>query len=211
MKKYDYILCDLDGTLLDDSGRHYQCYCDIVKKFGGICVSKEHYWELKRNMVKRTVLLEETDFQGEYEDFAKSWIEWIEQDSYLEYEVAKHKLMECLAELKMQSNHLLLVTMRQNKDALMRQLDRMGITSYFERICSVSPLKEKTKSEVVGPIESNKILVIGDSEADEALAQEKNAQFIGMTDGLREKKFLHADYYCNNLIDLIEFLQRPLS
>lgn len=210
---FNYILCDLDGTLLDDSERHYRCYCDIVARYGGECVTKERYWELKRNKIKRTVLLEETKFKGQYEQYANDWVRDIESDVYLKLERPKEKMVECLKMLKAQTKQLYLVTMRQNRKTLLRQLDNLEMTDYFDKICCVSPLKEKTKSEVVGNLYTNQekngetgILVIGDSEADEALARAKNAQFIGMTDGLRRSCYLNADVYCNNLDEVIEFL-----
>lgn len=210
---FNYILCDLDGTLLDDSERHYRCYCDIVARYGGECVTKERYWELKRNKIKRTVLLEETKFKGQYEQYANDWVRDIESDVYLKLEQPKEKMVECLRLLKAQTKQLYLVTMRQNRKTLLRQLDNLKMTDYFDKICCVSPLGEKTKSEVIGDLYANQekneetgILVIGDSEADEALARDKNAQFIGMTDGLRKSCYLNADVYCNNLDEVIEFL-----
>ena len=208
---YKYILCDLDGTLLDDSERHYRCYCDIIKRYGGECVSKERYWYLKRNKIKRTVLLEESKFKGEYEQYADDWMEQIESEQYLRFEILKDQVIECLELIKQLSEHLYLVTMRQQRESLIHQLEQLQIVDYFEKICSVSPLQETTKGEIVGKLEGGDILVIGDSEADQELARGKKAQFIGMTDGLRDKKYLKADYYCNNLCDLIEFLQRPQS
>ena len=63
-KRFDYVFCDLDGTLLEDKQRHYECYKAIVKKYGGNCIPLDEYWNDKRNKVKRTVLLEKTGFQG---------------------------------------------------------------------------------------------------------------------------------------------------
>ena len=64
-KRFNYVFCDLDGTLLEDKQRHYECYKAIVKKYGGNCIPLDEYWNDKRNKVKRTVLLEKTGFQGQ--------------------------------------------------------------------------------------------------------------------------------------------------
>jgi phosphoglycolate phosphatase-like HAD superfamily hydrolase len=204
---YNYIICDLDGTLLDDSGRHYRCYCDIVEKYGGTCIPKEEYWDMKRRKIKRDVLLEKTGFQGTYQQYLDEWIARIEAPEYLRREVPKDGMRQLLKELRSRTEKLYLATMRQNRGQLLAQLDALGIMDCFDKIYSTSPLKEKSKAQLIGTLpNTDKVLVLGDSEADEALADSLGASFWAMTDGLREEKNFSTPYRFASVEEVLAYL-----
>ena len=187
MLKYEYIFCDLDGTLLDDSERHYRCYCDIVAKYGGKCIGKEEYWLDKRNKVKRTILLKKTEFQGSYDDYINTWNQWIEQEKYLAYEVPKPYMEETLKLMKTNTSKLILVTMRQSIQNLEKQLEKLEIYDYFDQVIKGDPTKQK-KADLISDIYDGKVMVIGDTEADQQLAQKIDGIFIAVTSGLRDEQ-----------------------
>ena len=143
MSKLDIVFCDLDGTILDDKLRHYNCYRDIVRKFGGVPIGIEEYWEDKRSMVKRTVLLEKTKFQGTYQQYLDDWLARIEEKHYLSYEILKPKSKETLEFLRTKSDKVILVTMRQKRDALLQQLQELKILSCFDEIIVGNALFQK--------------------------------------------------------------------
>lgn len=197
MKCFESVFCDLDGTILDDGLRHYNCYKDIVKKYGGKCIEFEEYWQDKRNRVKRTELLIKSNFGGTYEEYLNAWNEMIETEKYLKYEVPKLHAFETLQWLKDNSDHLILVTMRQRENTLLKQLTCLGIIDFFEIIKCINPIKGK-KSDIISTKYNKRSIVIGDTEADKELAIASGCEFIAVTDGLRSKEFFGHEKYCIN-------------
>lgn len=201
---FDYVLCDLDGTILYDWERHYSCYCDIVKKYGGSCVTMPRYMELKRKRIKRTVLLEETQFAGTYEEFAREWLARIETKEYLRYETMKPDALQILQQWKARGARLILVTMRRNMEELNAQLKLFNLKEVFDEICSGDPTAGIKKAQLLSRPCEGSILVLGDTEADEELARALKGTFVMFTDGLREPKDIIADDYVSNWAELLE-------
>lgn len=210
MTKYDYVLWDLDGTLLDDTKRHYACYLDIVTKYGGTPVSEERYWELKRNKIKRTILLEETAFKGTYEQYLDEFIARIEQTGYLQKEFLRPGASELLGELHAIAGKIVLVTMRNHPDNVETQLQWLGIRTLFDEVLTGKSLQGQKKLDVVRNaipgIGDKHVLVIGDTEDDERLAEGVGADFVAMVNGLRDKKYLKADCYADSIEDVADWI-----
>jgi phosphoglycolate phosphatase-like HAD superfamily hydrolase len=159
---------------------------------------------MKRKKIKRDILLEKTDFQGTYQQYMDEWIVRIEAPEYLFCEVPKEGMYELLHALRSRADSLYLATMRQIRGNLLAQLGQLKLREYFDRIYSTSPLQEKSKAEIIGPLtaDTGEILVIGDSEADEALAESLHAAFFAMTDGLREADSFATPYRFQSLTEL---------
>ena len=210
MATYDYVIWDLDGTLLDDRKRHYACYLDIVEKYGGTPVSEERYWELKRNKIKRTVLLEETAFEGTYQQYLDEWIERIEQIGYLRREKLRPGAEELLKKLHTAAEKVVLVTMRNHTERVEQQLQWLGIAGYFDAIFIGKSLQGQKKTDVVSTaipdIAEKHVLVIGDTEDDEQVAKSLGADFVAMITGLRDKKYLGADCYADCIADVADWI-----
>ncbi len=187
-KRFNYVFCDLDGTLLEDQQRHYECYKAIVKKYGGNCIPPDEYWNDKRNKVKRTVLLEKTGFQGTYDDYLSEWLALIETPEFLKYETLKPDTLSFLEWLRDNSEHIVLTTQRRNRKNLLSQLEKLGISGYFEEVASGDH-----KTDILGGQYNKDSLVIGDTEADEETAKRLGCTFIAVTSGLRNEKYLGSD------------------
>ena len=95
-KMFDYIFLDLDGPILEGKFRHYACYKDIIKKYGGNALEIDYYWELKRNKITRDIVLEKSNFQESYEIFFKEWMKNIENEKYLNLDSLKPEVVETL-------------------------------------------------------------------------------------------------------------------
>ncbi len=198
-KRFNYVFCDLDGTLLEDKFRHYECYKAIVKKYGGNCIPPDEYWNDKRNKVKRTVLLEKTGFQGTYDDYLSEWLALIETPDFLKYETLKPDTLSFLEWLRDNSEHIVLTTQRRNRKNLLSQLEKLGISGFFEEVASGDH-----KTEILGGEYNKDSLVIGDTEADEETAKRLGCTFIAVTSGLRNEKYLAADWKITELKELYE-------
>lgn len=189
--KYNVIIFDLDGTILDDQQRHYECYKDIVSEYGGKCVNINDYWKMKRNKVGREELLDRTGFEGSAQQFLDSWILKIEDTKYLKYQRVKAGVCNVLDYIKHEKGTILLMTMRKNKNILYKQISELGLLHYFDDIIigkSIDLLDEKTVNE-------KNVLVVGDTEDDMILAHSISADFLAVTSGIRSEKYLKANYY----------------
>ncbi len=195
MSRFDFVFCDLDGTLLDDKLRHYKCYQDIVRHYGGKCISLEEYWEDKRNKVKRTELLEKTNFGGTYDEYVSEWNRLIETDKYISYETLKPDAILVLKWLRENSKHLVLVTMRQDMNILRKQLLDFNLIQYFDEIVKGDPIKER-KEDLLNKQYGENSIVIGDTEADQQLARKIGSKFIAVVSGLRDARYFVDEKYC---------------
>ena len=198
-KRFNYVFCDLDGTLLDDKHRHYECYKAIVKKYGGNCIPLDEYWNDKRNKVKRTVLLEKTGFQGTYDDYLSEWLALIETPEFLKYETLRPDTLSFLEWLRDNSEHIVLTTQRRNRKNLLGQLEKLGISGYFEEVASGDH-----KTDILDGKYNKESLVIGDTEADEETAKRLGCTFIAVTDGLREDHCFSGTYRFRSRTEIIE-------
>lgn len=202
MKKFDYIFLDLDGPILEGKHRHYRCYEDIIKKYGGTALGIDYYWELKRNKITRNIVLEKSNFQKSYEIFLKEWMENIENEKYLILDALKPEVVETLKSWKNVADKIILVTMRQNRQYLLNQLDRLGILFLLDEVIDCPPERKNTKYEALKNKNFEKAIFIGDTEEDTNTAKKLGIKSIGITNGLRKKEFLEADYYYEDIKDI---------
>lgn len=198
----DYIFCDLDGPILDGKFRHYNCYKDIIAIFGGKTIPDEEYWEMKRNKTSRNILLEKSSFKGSYEDYFKEWMNRIEQKEYLQFDKLKPMVKETLIEWHNYCDKIWLVTQRHNLDNLKWQLSELGIIDCFDEIVTCPPLEKGAKIAKLKNVLFNNAFFIGDTEEDMDAAKLINAKSIAITEGLRDKRFLDADFYLSEIKDI---------
>lgn len=202
MEKIDYIFIDFDGTLLEGKHKHYNCYRDIVNNDGGTPLDIDIYWEMKRNKVTRDIYLEKSYYEGTYEGFLHKWINNIEDKKYLKYDILKENVIQTLKEWKQYANKLVLITMRNNEENLYWQLNRLGIKDLLDDIVICRCIENKGKYEFVKDYKFNKAVVVGDTEDDIELALSCKIKSIVVTNGLRDKKFLKADFYADEVKDI---------
>ncbi|APA83594.1 HAD family hydrolase [Francisella tularensis] len=202
MKKLDYIFLDLDGPILEGKNRHYECYKDILKRHGGDILDLRVYWDMKTSKVKRNVLLEKSNFKKKYEVFIEEWMLNIEKEEYLMLDVLKPDVIKTLKEWRKIANKIVLVTMRQNRNHLLKQLKCLGVIDLLDEIIDCPPNRKNTKYEALKTKVFKNAIFIGDTEEDTNTAKMLNIKSIGITNGLRKKEFLDADYYCEEIKDI---------
>jgi len=203
MDNIETIFIDLDGPILDGKYKHYKCYADIINKYGGKPIDIESYWNMKRSKIKRTILLEMSNFQSDYSTFYEEWLENIEKVQYLELDVIKPFAKETLNQWKKVVNNIILVTMRQNRENLIYQLGKLNILNVFNEIITCSPLITNSKYEALKGKDFGNAVFIGDTEEDMNTAKALNITSIAVTNGLRQKEFLSANIYVEEIKDLI--------
>lgn len=205
-KLLDFIFLDLDGPILDGKLRHYNCYKDIIEKFGGDALDIDEYWNLKRNKLDRYALLELSNFQGKYDDFFNAWLEKIEEENYLNFDVLKSGIIEYLPKLKEITRNLFLVTMRNNSNNLLKQLEKLEIKDMFTKIIVCGSNNSHPKYNALKELKFKSAIIIGDTEEDTNTAKLFGIKSVGILNGLRSKKNLEADFYYEEIwnIDIDE-------
>jgi phosphoglycolate phosphatase-like HAD superfamily hydrolase len=199
---FDYIFLDLDGPILEGKYRHHECYKEIIETHGGELLNLDTYWNLKRSKIKRDVILLKSNFHGTYDIFFESWMKNIENEKYLKLDILKPNVIETLKEWKNITNKIVLVTMRQNRGFLLQQLKELGINNLLDEIIDCPPQRINTKYEALKNKSFTNAIFIGDTEEDTKTAKMLNIKSIGITNGLRSKEFLDADYYYEELQDI---------
>lgn len=206
--KEKYIFIDLDGTLLEGKFRQYNCYKDIILKEKGNLIGINKYWKLKQNRIKREEILRMSNYEESDFNFLNQWLEEIETKKYLKMDKLKEGVKETLNRWKFKGYYIVLVTMRRNKENLLWQLKENNIFDSFDEIICYG----KNDSKIVNDINAKynltkhfkfkEAIFIGDSEEDMNAAKLLGIKSIAITTGIRNKIFLDADGYFNEIKDI---------
>jgi len=204
------LFLDLDGPLLDGKLKHYNCYREILSHYGGRQLPIDDYWEMKRTKVTRDIMLERSQFQASYELFLFEWINLIETEAFLQYDVLQDLVLETLALWQEKQYRIILVTMRKNRENLLQQLESFGISKYLDEILNCPFLQKNTKYQALKNHRFKKAVFIGDTEEDTSTAKLLGIPSIGITSGLRNAAFLQADYLVDGIhainFDTLDYL-----
>lgn len=199
MKKYNNIIIDLDGTILDDKYRQYNCYKDILMTHDSLPRTIDEFWNMKRKKMSWHDILKDTIYQNNEKLFLEEWTVKIESNDYLRYSVLKRDAKVVLAYFNKISDCTILATSRRNKNTFFHQIASLEIRDFFQTISVCS--EEKASRNLFSKL-GGKTLVIGDTEEDESLARKYGFEFVAVLSGLREKKMLKGDYYINELVEI---------
>ena len=206
------IFIDFDGTLVDIAPRHYRVYKKCVEKMGGTPLDRKKYWELKRDNISWNELLLISGLEvNNRDDYLKLFIDRIELLEELYRDELFVDSLSTLKKLSSNGNKLYLLSLRRNSDALDKQIEKLGIGRFFEKILSGhSDTKEGTllkKADIIKQTIDNPedSIIVGDTDADVAAAQQLNATSIALLSGIRSKKFLKSmepDYVVAGIGDI---------
>jgi phosphoglycolate phosphatase-like HAD superfamily hydrolase len=201
------LIFDLDGPILDNRKKHYSVYVSIILLHGGTPLSLSKYWSLKQNRTPIADILQFSHVHISVDTFLSQFITAIESKTFLTYDVLQPKTVTTLKELKKRGYELWLVTSRNIRSNLLWQLDQLKLKHYFTYIISPqTPSQELLPKITLFQVDfksSSLIGVIGDTEADEALADDLNVPFYAVTTGIRKKDLLHTNHYIKNISELL--------
>ena len=191
------IFFDFDGTLLDSSERLYRLFCDLIPD---CTFSKEQYWEMKRNKINHKMILEQFFPQYNYEEFEQKWMSLIEKEEYLNYN-SLYKFSKDVLEKLYLDNELYLLTARQSKENLLKELKRFDIDKYFTEVLVTE--NKRTKLDMLNEIRLSKDdILVGDTGKDIQAAEAAGIKSVAVTDGFMSEEKLKEycpDYLINNL------------
>lgn len=124
------IIFDLDGTLIDSSERMYRLFQKLVPQS---TLTKDEYWAQKRNKVNHQQLLSVNFPEVDFNEFNHSWMAQIEMSDFLKMDTCYDDTISVLHKLK-QEHLLYLLTARQSKDNLMKELQALHLQDFFTEI-----------------------------------------------------------------------------
>jgi len=208
------IFFDLDDTLIDTSERHYRVYNDILELLRlPNKLSKEQFWNMKRDGKKTLTLLPDNSAQSYGREFSNKWLEKVEEKEYLNYDRLCPKSLYVLSALECKFD-LLLVTMRRNERNLFWELDNLGLAKYFKQIINGSPLAFDDKVSLIqgctkSRAEKESGIIVGDSEMDVNTGKKLGMLTIGVTSGIRSRNFLkklRPSFLVDNLPEILNIL-----
>lgn len=199
---------DLDGTLIDSSERMYRLFCYLVPQCR---LSKEEYWNFKRDKVNHEKLLSMLYTEIDFEDFNERWMSLIENKEYIDLDKNYPDAVSTLEELK-KENKLYLLTARQSKEMLMYELGRLRLNVYFDAVFTTENRKSKEclLKECITKIPdflSENTIFVSDMGKDIILGNRMHYHTIGITHGFMSRKRLRGYNPCRMIDGLNELLE----
>lgn len=176
------IVFDLDGTLIDASERMYQLFQFLIPNSN---FTKEEYWDLKRNKINHEMIIDKYFPNVDFESFNKEWLSLIETEKYLNMDVCYKDTISTLKMLK-QNNRFILLTARQSKTNLLKELERLNMKEYFDLI-----LVTEAKTDKQSLLENSKDILnittsdlfISDMGKDIEIGKKLGLKTVGITHG----------------------------
>lgn len=201
MRKYDAIIWDWDGTLIDPKQRLYTLFRELT----GCSLSYEEYWEFKSQGRKQKDMLDLIGYQGDTTTFHRIWLQNVERQDLLEKDMLIHDVKDGLHRLSGAGYAMHIATNRQSLEGLLWQVKALGIQAYFDKILTTA--QKCTKQEL---IEQSKLVssrqrtvFVGDSKEDIDVAIELGIDSILVA---KEKNEISATYRVEQFAELRNLL-----
>lgn len=196
------IIRDFDGPVLDGVDRHYAVYREILEQHGFAPLSRDHYWDLKRNLVNRRAILTMSGAAGLYDVFLQAWLNRIELREYLRLDRLQPGIIEVLRNWRSHRIPVVLATLRNSKANVDWQMQELQLEEYFQGVVVVDSLGQggeeswKSKAAAVrhhlGPVPMESAVWVGDTEVDMQAAQALGARSCAVLCGLRTEAHLRT-------------------
>jgi beta-phosphoglucomutase-like phosphatase (HAD superfamily) len=193
---------DLDGTLLDDTTRHYAAYVEVLAmpEMRGVPIPEKEYWGLRREGKPwKDILRKSRLFPNKIDEFGQRFDARLETPEMLAMDSVREGVETALGKLYTKTP-ICLVTLRRNEDELENQLASLGLKKYFAAVLWGAPPKTrrpdpdirwKHKAELVRKryrILPTETVYIGDTETDVKAARNLGFEVWLVEGGHRTKE-----------------------
>ncbi len=201
---------DLDGTLIDVRKRHYAAYVDTARELGLTPLSQQAFWQERRGGAATEDLIGSVR-ESDRKRFTERWRSRTDAPSYIRLDTLIPGARATLAALR-KSYELVLVTLREDRETLLDQLDELSLSKFFTAIYSRNgddePASKATLIQLFGD-HNEDAAVIGDSEADLEAARELGIDSVCVTTGVRSRRYLDElgpDEVLSSIVELPRIL-----
>lgn len=189
------LYCDVDGTLLDSSARHEKLLRDLlaVRALAWPAAAPD-YMRYKSDGHSTKAWLALAGFAPEVcNEIAAAWREGIEKPEYLAMDRPYPDTLDFLRWLRASGRRCVLISARQNADALRETLDRCGILPLVEELLVVPPVQaEQRKAALLRPRIAPGDAMLGDTEVDKTCAETLGLPCAVLDRGFRSAAFWEA-------------------
>jgi phosphoglycolate phosphatase len=194
------IFFDLDGTLINSHKRLFALFQYLVPSSN---LSFDEYWTLKRNKVNhKEILTKQFNYSlDEFHSFEESWLKEIELEKWLNLDIPFDGVSEFLKELR-KNNILYLVTARQSKEMVYKQIGDFGWETIFEKIFVTEQKIEKHLLIENNVSVSANDWIIGDTGKDIETGKKLNINTAAVINGFLNKDCL-AQYNPNIILESV--------
>jgi len=185
------IAFDIDGTLLDPRPKQVHVAQQALLKFGVKEFDEKSYWNLKRLGNSN---IEAFAIMGISEEVAvlasEEWLARIEEESPSKLDLPYFFCKDTISELA-KKNRLFCVSARKNPALLKNRLNEVGLNHFFEHVFVVDPGNSRSeKADILKMIKPS--IFIGDTESDFDASKLAKVNFIGVSCGMRNHRFLQS-------------------
>ena len=176
MDEQKKIFIDLDGTLIDNTKRIYECYKKIVSDFCETPISEINFWKYRNICKNPTDFLKKAGHGFEWQEYNKFFLDVIENVEYLIYDTITESNVQKLMDCKQENIKLILLTARRNRENLIWQLRKLNIFDCFSEIINTSGVvkSEYMKEYIVNVYDK----MVGDTLDDYDFAVSKKIEFV---------------------------------
>jgi phosphoglycolate phosphatase-like HAD superfamily hydrolase len=212
------VFCDFDGPIVNVSERYYNTYlmglAEVQAAYAAQgtmlpiqALSKGQFWRMKQERTPDPEIAMRSGLQGEQIDYFLHRVsEIVNQSNLLHQDSLQPGVRHALSLLHNQGVRLILVTLRQQKQAS-DWLESNGLAHLFSRICGTSDDSfayanlAQHKTELLAAVVSecswqnpyaigSSAWMVGDTEADVLAGQAAGIPTIALTCGIRSQAYL---------------------
>ncbi|MGI2148273.1 HAD family hydrolase [Shewanella baltica] len=203
------IILDFDGTILNSKRRLYELFQQL---FTLSDLSFEEYWIFKQaGISNQEILSREFGLSVlKQAEFTKNWMELIETEKFLDFDLLFSDAKKALTELASEYS-LHLCTARQNEKAVSIQLQKFGIIKLFDNVLVTK--QKMSKKELIEQniidIDRNDWLV-GDTGEDIKVGKSLGIRTCVVTCGFLSREILELyqpELIINSVGDFSSFLK----
>jgi phosphoglycolate phosphatase len=191
------VFFDLDGPLLDVSGRYVALHQEVLAELGLRGLPGPTYWQRKRARCPEESILAEIGMAAHADAYVRRRLALIETPEYLAHDRPWPWVHGTLARLGA-AGPLVLVTARASRPLLLKQLDRLGLAPFFHEVLSTpaGPRVDDQKAVLIRAYLARHghppggHWMVGDTEADVGAGRLTGLRTAAVLSGIRNREWL---------------------
>lgn len=209
MMKYDYIIWDFNGTLLNDVGICVDCLNTLLKSHGMSEKTEEEYKNIFTFPIKEYYRRAGFDFDvTDYDTLAHEWTDYYRSRADLELFDGAEQTLKTLANRGLKQ----IIISASEKNTLFEQTKALGIDGYFSEMLGLDNIHARSKEATAKDWRKRhpkaKAIFIGDTTHDKDVADAIGADCLLIPNGHQTREILKKTgaTVCEDIKDIPAFV-----